>query len=73
MSADKKGEDDDVLPYGEEEVDYEEGDEETEAKESKKGSYAGIHASSFKDMLLRAELLRAISDVGFELPSQGLR
>jgi len=36
MSADKKGEDDDVLPYGEEEVDYEEGDEETEAKESKK-------------------------------------
>jgi len=34
------------------------------------GSYAGVQACSFRDMLLKAELLRAIGDAGFEHPSE---
>lgn len=41
-----------------------------EAGETKKGSYVGIHSSGFKDFLLKPELLRAISDCGFEHPSE---
>ncbi|KAJ1504215.1 Suppressor of the cold-sensitive snRNP biogenesis mutant brr1-1, partial [Coelomomyces lativittatus] len=36
-----------------------------------KGSYAGIQAISFRDFLLKPELLRAITDCGFEHPSEG--
>merc|ERR1711865_1114192 len=36
----------------------------------KKGSYAAIHASGFRDFLLKPELLRAIVDCGFEHPSE---
>lgn len=39
-------------------------------KEVKKGSYVGIHSTSFRDFLLKPELLRAISDCGFEHPSE---
>ncbi|KAF4626329.1 hypothetical protein G7Y89_g11833 [Cudoniella acicularis] len=35
----------------------------------KKGSYAGIHSTGFRDFLLKPELLRAITDCGFEHPS----
>ena len=42
-----------------------------DAGEAKKGSYVGIHSSGFKDFLLKPELLRAISDCGFEHPSEG--
>jgi len=38
--------------------------------EVKKGSYAGIHSSGFRDFLLKSELLRAITDCGFEHPSE---
>mmetsp|Transcript_79804 Transcript_79804/g.156514 ORF Transcript_79804/g.156514 Transcript_79804/m.156514 type:complete len:427 (+) Transcript_79804:118-1398(+) len=41
-----------------------------DAKETKKGHYVGIHASGFKDFLLKPELLRAIVDAGFEHPSE---
>lgn len=41
-----------------------------EAKDTKKGHYVGIHASGFKDFLLKPELLRAIVDAGFEHPSE---
>jgi ATP-dependent RNA helicase UAP56/SUB2 len=41
-----------------------------DGKESKKGHYVGIHASGFKDFLLKPELLRAIVDAGFEHPSE---
>jgi ATP-dependent RNA helicase UAP56/SUB2 len=50
-------------------VDYEEEDETSvpsgavktaSTKESKKGSYVGIHSTGFKDFLLKPELLRAI-------------
>lgn len=40
-------------------------------KETKKGSYVGIHATGFRDFLLKPELLRAIVDCGFEHPSEG--
>lgn len=39
--------------------------------DAKKGSYVGIHATSFRDFLLKPELLRAITDCGFEHPSDG--
>jgi len=35
-----------------------------------RGSYAGIHAAGFRDFLLKPELLRAITDCGFEHPSE---
>jgi len=38
--------------------------------EAKKGGYAAIHASGFRDFLLKPELLRAIVDCGFEHPSE---
>merc|ERR1719220_274282 len=43
-----------------------------EAKDgdAKKGGYAAIHASGFRDFLLKPELLRAIVDCGFEHPSE---
>ena len=36
-----------------------------------KGSYAGIHSTRFDDFLLKPELIRAITDCGFEHPSEG--
>ena len=41
------------------------------AEEGRKGHYVGVHASGFKDFLLKAELLRALVDCGFEHPSEG--
>jgi ATP-dependent RNA helicase UAP56/SUB2 len=37
----------------------------------KKGSYVGIHSTSFRDFLLKPELVKAITDCGFEHPSEG--
>jgi len=57
----------------EELADYEE-DDEQESKptdtDAKKGNYVAIHATGFRDFLLKAELLRAIVDCGFEHPSE---
>lgn len=39
---------------------------------SGKKGYVGIHSTGFRDFLLKPELLRAISDCGFEHPSEGL-
>lgn len=33
----------------------------------------GVHSTGFRDFLLKPELLRAISDLGFEHPSEGAR
>lgn len=41
-----------------------------DAKDSKKGSYVGIHSTGFRDFLLKPELTRAIADLGFEHPSE---
>jgi len=35
-----------------------------------KGSYVGIHATGFRDFLLKPELLNAIGECGFEHPSE---
>jgi len=45
-------------------------DDGKEEGDKKKGGYAAIHASGFKDFLLKPELLRAIVDCGFEHPSE---
>lgn len=45
-------------------------DAESEVKTKAQGSYAGVQACSFRDMLLKAELQRAIGDAGFEHPSE---
>jgi len=44
--------------------------QETQKKDGAQGSYAGVQACSFRDMLLKAELQRAIGDAGFEHPSE---
>lgn len=38
--------------------------------EKTKGNYVGIHSTSFRDFLLKPELLKAITDCGFEHPSE---
>ena len=58
-------------------LDYEEENESTAGvgnattKTDVKGGYASVHSSSFRDFLLKPELLRAITDRGFEHPSEG--
>lgn len=47
------------------------GDQQQAIKDVKKG-YVGIHSTSFRDFLLKPELLRAIQDCGFEHPSEGI-
>jgi ATP-dependent RNA helicase UAP56/SUB2 len=59
--------DDHELPDFEEPENFDAG---TNAKENQKGNYIGIHASGFRDFLLKAELQRAIVDCGFEHPSE---
>lgn len=61
-------EDEHLVAYDEEEDNFTQAKQET--KEVKKGSYVGIHATSFKDMLLKAEIMKAITDCGFENPSE---
>ena len=48
------------------------GEKEGAEKVVQKGSYVGIHATGFRDFLLKPELLRAIVDCGFEHPSEGI-
>lgn len=42
-----------------------------DASGEKKGSYVGIHSTGFRDFLLKDQLIRAITDCGFEHPSEG--
>lgn len=49
------------------------GDAAKEAAAPAKKGYVGIHATGFKDFLLKPEILRAIVDCGFEHPSEGAR
>jgi len=55
-------------------VDYDDDDVQVETKldekDTKKGHYAGIHTSNFRDFVLKPELLRAVVDCGFEHPSE---
>merc|ERR1719164_441261 len=59
--------DEDLVDY-EEEVD--EGDDKPTDEVKKTSTYSGIHASGFRDFLLKPELLRAVVDCGFEHPSE---
>lgn len=47
------------------------GDSAAAGAPDKKGSYVGVHSTGFRDFLLKGELLRAITDCGFEHPSEG--
>merc|ERR1712203_1133995 len=58
------------LPDFDEETEQKEAKEEAKDGDAKKASYAAIHASGFRDFLLKPELLRAIVDCGFEHPSE---
>ena len=53
---------------------YEEVDEDMSFEEPRlfKGGHTSLHATGFKDFLLRPELLQAIKDCGFEHPSEGI-
>jgi ATP-dependent RNA helicase UAP56/SUB2 len=55
--------------------DYNEDEETTELKatekKTKKGHYVNMHTSSFKDFILKSEILQAVVDCGFEHPSEG--
>jgi ATP-dependent RNA helicase UAP56/SUB2 len=54
--------------------DYNEDEETTELKatekKTKKGHYVNMHTSSFKDFILKSEILQAVVDCGFEHPSE---
>ncbi|KAJ2376002.1 Suppressor of the cold-sensitive snRNP biogenesis mutant brr1-1, partial [Coemansia sp. RSA 2607] len=47
-----------------------EGADADKADGKNKGSYVGVHSTSFRDFLMRPELMRAIVDCGFEHPSE---
>lgn len=40
-----------------------------QAADAKPTAYTGVHTTSFKDMQLKSELSQAITDCGFEHPS----
>ncbi|KAK3238980.1 DEAD-box ATP-dependent RNA helicase 15 [Cymbomonas tetramitiformis] len=64
--------------HDEELLDYSEGEEEaapevdaaTKTGENVKKGYVGLHATGFRDFLLKSEISRAIADCGFEHPSE---
>jgi len=71
-------EEDQLVDYDEHEVEVEQSQANGVSKRArtdgasapKKGNYVGIHATGFRDFLLKPELLRAIVDCGFEHPSE---
>jgi len=64
-----------LTEYDSEEEQPNDGDGVTDKKqtEQKKSddTYVAIHASGFREFILKPELLRAIGDCGFEHPSEG--
>lgn len=64
--------DDDIDNLAEYDSDEETTTEAPEAKvaEKSKDTYVAIHSSGFREFLLKPELLRSISDCGFEHPSE---
>jgi ATP-dependent RNA helicase UAP56/SUB2 len=59
-----------LLDYEEDEAVAAEADAAAGKGQEKKG-YVGIHATGFKELMLKPELLQAIADCGFEHPSEG--
>jgi ATP-dependent RNA helicase UAP56/SUB2 len=68
MPEDKPVEDE--LPDFDEDQTETKEEQKDDGKDAKKGNYAAIHASGFRDFLLKPELLRATVDCGFEHPSE---
>lgn len=58
-----------LLDYEEEEVQDADAGAAAKTGQEKKG-YVGIHATGFKELMLKPELLQAITDCGFEHPSE---
>ena len=56
-------------------LDYEDDNElfidENKSETEIRGNYVSIHSSGFRDLMLKPEILKAISDFGFEHPSEG--
>lgn len=61
--------DDELVDYNDADDDVQEPTKEKEVKASK-GHYVGIHSSTFKEFVLKPELLKAVTDCGFEHPSE---
>lgn len=59
-----------LLDYEEEETQQNGAAVAGEGKKEVKGMYVSIHTTGFRDLLLKPELLRAITDCGFEHPSE---
>jgi len=73
MSAEEAEKDlaeDDLVDYDDDDVDEDKAGEAAGDKEVKKGHYVGIHASGFRDFILKPECLRSVVDCGFEHPSE---
>jgi len=68
MSADEELPDFDEEEHEQKDAPKEDGEANAESK--KTGNFGAIHASGFRDFLLKPELLRAIVDCGFEHPSE---
>jgi ATP-dependent RNA helicase UAP56/SUB2 len=52
-----------------EDIDGGDGQQEQAAGASKPTAFVGVHATSFKDMLLKPEIQKSVVDCGFEHPS----
>jgi len=71
MAEDKPQDDyEDMEAYSSDEEEAAEPAANTAEKPVDRDRYTSIHASGFKDFLLKPELLRAITDCGFEHPSE---
>jgi len=59
-------------PYSDEEENQQESKKKANGTQNKTtgGTLSSLHSTGFKDFLLKAELLRAISEAGFEHPSE---
>lgn len=65
---------DEILDYEEIEIEETAGEKkEGDAGADNKLTYSSIHSTSFKDHMLKHELVRALQDCGFENPSEGKR
>ncbi len=64
------GENDEELVYYEEEEEDVEAKTEKKSTDAKKGSYVGINATTWRDLLLKPSILQAIGQCGFLSPSQ---
>ena len=84
LFASKMSNEEDLIDYSDEELPTTDGAAATNGDATKKAdlttseggaekssNYVGIHSTSFRDFLLKQEILRASLDCGFEHPSEG--